>query len=74
MEGFAKISYSVCRLVETNLAEMNAEELGKLEEDLCSALKWATSRKVRSDFPTRVLSSHLPCACKVKSVTILAVE
>ncbi|CAL9202954.1 MADS-box transcription factor 51 isoform X3 [Musa acuminata AAA Group] len=45
LEANSKVLEIGKRLVETNLAEMNAEELGKLEEDLCSALKWATSRK-----------------------------
>ncbi|CAL9135931.1 unnamed protein product [Musa acuminata var. zebrina] len=45
LEANSKVLEMGKRLVETNLAEMNAEELGKLEEDLCSALKWATSRK-----------------------------
>ncbi|CAL9765728.1 unnamed protein product [Musa acuminata subsp. burmannicoides] len=45
LEANSKLLEIGKRLVETNLAEMNAEELGKLEEDLCSALKWATSRK-----------------------------
>ncbi|CAL9078635.1 unnamed protein product [Musa textilis] len=45
LEANSKLLEIGKRLVETNLAEMNAEELGKLEEDLCHALKWARSRK-----------------------------
>ncbi|THU43963.1 hypothetical protein C4D60_Mb02t02390 [Musa balbisiana] len=45
LEANSKLLEIGKRLVETNLAGMNVEELGKLEEDLCSALKWATSRK-----------------------------